>query len=80
MEPSDFNTEIIEANTGLPQGFNTSPILSLIALIDWKKNLEYEGVKLLMYADDGILYSDKSFDPIFLPEIEGITMNEEKSG
>lgn len=80
MEPSDFSTEITEANTGLPQGFNTSPILSLIALIDWKKNLEYEGVKLLMYADDGILYSDKSFDPVFLPEIEGITMNEEKSG
>lgn len=79
MEPSDFSNEIVEANTGLPQGFNTSPILSLITLIDWKKNLEYEGIKLLMYADDGILYSDKSFDPVFLPEIEGITMNEEKS-
>lgn len=47
----------------LPQGLNTSPILSLITLIDWAKKLKAKGVNLLMYADDGIMYSDQPFEP-----------------
>jgi len=38
--------------------------------------LEKKGIKLLMYADDGLLYSDKNFHP-FPPE--GFEFAEEKS-
>jgi hypothetical protein len=48
---------------GLPQGAAPSTILSLLALSDWHKALKDKGIKLLMYADDGILYSDQPFEP-----------------
>lgn len=47
---------------GLPQGAAPSTILSLTTLIEWHKELQVKGVNLLMYADDGILYSDEKFD------------------
>lgn len=62
---------------GLPQGLNTSPILSLTILVEWVAKLEAMGLKVLMYADDGFIYSNKKFEP-FAPE--GIPFNVEKSG
>jgi len=52
---------------GLPQGAAPSTILSLLALTDWYYELKAQGINLLMYADDGMLYSDKEFEP-FPPE------------
>lgn len=63
---------------GLPQGLNTSPILSLCALIDWQQALAQENISLLMYADDGIMYSDQYFMPP--TEVSGIAIHPEKSG
>lgn len=48
---------------GLPQGAAVSTTLSLLALCDWYHSLEKKGIKLLMYADDGFLYSDEPFKP-----------------
>jgi hypothetical protein len=48
---------------GLPQGLNTSPILSILTLTTWNKELKAKGIDLLMYADDGILFSNEPFDP-----------------
>jgi len=62
---------------GLPQGAAPSTILSLLALSDWYKELQEKGIKLLMYADDGILYSDEPFE-IFPPK--GFEFAWEKSG
>lgn len=39
--------------------------------------LKERGIKLLMYADDGIMYGDKPFDPYFAP---WLMENKEKSG
>jgi len=52
-----------ELDKGLPQGAAPSTILSLLSLADWYKDLKQKGIKLLMYADDGILYSDSEFEP-----------------
>ncbi|HYT40826.1 MAG TPA: reverse transcriptase domain-containing protein [Methylomirabilota bacterium] len=46
---------------GLPQGFALSPLLSVISLIVLDE-LEMKGVKYVMYADDGIFYSNKDID------------------
>lgn len=48
---------------GLPQGLNTSPILSLTALVDWQRQLSREKIFLNMYADDGMMYSYGKFTP-----------------
>lgn len=61
---------------GLPQGAAPSTILSILALADWYKELKSKGIKLLMYADDGILYSDEPFEPSPPP---GFEFAEEKS-
>jgi len=60
---------------GLPQGAAPSTTLSLLALVPWFQELERQGIKLLMYADDGFLYSDKPFEP-FPPQ--GLEFAEEK--
>jgi len=52
---------------GLPQGAAPSTILSLSILPEWFDLLKQQGIKLVMYADDGILYSDRPFNP-FPPE------------
>lgn len=62
---------------GLPQGLNTSPILSLITLTKWVQELKEKGIGVNMYADDGILYSNEPFQP-FSPS--QTPFNEEKSG
>lgn len=49
---------------GLPQGAAPSTILSLLALNSWYEKLKKMGIKLLMYADDGFMYSDREFNPI----------------
>jgi hypothetical protein len=54
-------------NKGLPQGAAPSTILSLLSLSHWHSELEEKGIKLLMYADDGFLYSDSPFEP-FAPQ------------
>lgn len=48
---------------GLPQGAAPSTTLSLLVLVPWFKELEKKGIKLLMYADDGFLYSENKFEP-----------------
>jgi retron-type reverse transcriptase len=52
-----------QAMKGLPQGAAPSTILSILALSDWFKELKKKGIGLLMYADDGLLYSDEEFKP-----------------
>jgi hypothetical protein len=48
---------------GLPQGLNTSPLLAISTLIEKFKELKSQGIGLTMYADDGLLFSNKPFDP-----------------
>jgi len=55
---------------GLPQGAAPSTILSLLALSDWYQSLKAKGIELLMYADDGIMYSDQDFTPTPPPGFE----------
>lgn len=45
---------------GLPQGLSTSPILSIFTLKDWYKKLKRVNNNLLMYADDGLIYSNET--------------------
>jgi hypothetical protein len=61
---------------GLPQGLNTSPILSIFSIIDWIKGLKKRKIDPLMFADDGHLLSNKRFKP--LPP-EGHEFHESKS-
>lgn len=63
--------------TGLPQGLNTSPILSILTLKDWWQELKEQNINLSMYADDGLIYSDISFD--VNSEEETSTINPDKS-
>jgi hypothetical protein len=55
---------------GLPQGAAPSTTLSLLALTPWYRELGAKGIKLLMYADDGFLYSDEPFEPFAPPGLE----------
>lgn len=66
-----------ELAKGLPQGAAISPVLSLLSLVDWKRKLLEQGIGLLMYADDGILYSNEDFTA-FPPD--GFEIAPEKSG
>jgi hypothetical protein len=43
---------------GFPQGANISPFLSILQLV-WKDAPKF--ANLLMYADDGLFYSDNEF-------------------
>jgi hypothetical protein len=67
---------------GVPQGANTSPLLAILVLTKLDELVKKAGHKLLMYADDGIIYSDSPIDikGIFqgLRNV-GITLNEKKS-
>lgn len=88
FDDKDMQTKKIQINSsnnlggletpciGLPQGLNTSPILSLLVLVKWVNQLKAQGIKVHMYADDGFLYSNKPFEP-FSPE--KIPFNMEKS-
>lgn len=64
----------------MPQGANTSPILTEIVLDHWITAMERvnKGTSVF-YADDGIFFSD---EPIVLAndEARGIEINLEKSG
>jgi len=62
---------------GLPQGLNTSPVLAIYSIYDWVERLKLKGINALMYADDGILYSNKKFDIPKPPE--GHEFHESKS-
>jgi len=55
---------------GLPQGAAPSTTLSLLVLSPWYDILKKKGINLLMYADDGFLYSDKPFEPLAPPGLE----------
>jgi len=59
----NHNTMVNQAMKGLPQGAAPSTILSILALSDWFKELKKKGINLLMYADDGLLYSEEEFKP-----------------
>jgi len=48
---------------GLPQGAAPSTTLSLLALVPWAEQLKAKNIGLLMYADDGFLFSDEPFEP-----------------
>lgn len=60
----------------LPQGLNTSPTLSILTLEDWVEKYRKRRVYSVMYADDGILYSNRPFKPF---SQEGAEIHEEKS-
>jgi hypothetical protein len=59
---------------GVPQGSNTGPLLSLIALIDFLKQQPS-----VSYADDGVFYGDEPFEILDRPEW-GVNLHPEKSG
>jgi hypothetical protein len=61
---------------GLPQGAAPSTTLSLLALAPWFEELKKKDINLLMYADDGFLYSDEPFEPF---EPVGLEFAPEKS-
>jgi len=81
-DPTEYNWNGDKYNfglnlkSGLPQGAAPSTVLSLLALSDWAKNLEENGIGLLMYADDGLLYSKDDFTP---KAPEGFEFADEKS-
>lgn len=56
--------KVDQALKGLPQGAAPSTILSLIILSEWVKDLRNKNINVVMYADDGILYSEADFEPI----------------
>lgn len=60
------------APVGVPQGANTSPILAILALRELYEVVEMCGLKMVMYADDGIIYSNEPFDPEMIVQDEGI--------
>jgi hypothetical protein len=55
---------------GLPQGAAPSTTLSLLVLVPWFEELKKQGIHLLMYADDGFLYSESPFTPFPPPGLE----------
>lgn len=66
--------------TGFPQGANISPFLSIMQLTHEPAPLF---AKILMYADDGLFYSDKPFSPRKVAEHfreMGLCIAPEKSG
>lgn len=65
--------------TGFPQGANISPFLSILKLLE---DGDPEFARLVMYADDGIFYSDKKFEVSDVEEFflgNGIEIAPEKS-
>jgi hypothetical protein len=56
-------------STGLPQGFALSPVLSVMTLIVLEE-LEEKLISHILYADDGLFYSDEKHD--FLEEAQSI--------
>jgi len=66
--------------TGFPQGANISPFLSILTM---SCGPPPKFAQLVMYADDGIFYSDSAFDAAEVSawfEHVGVKLNEEKSG
>lgn len=61
---------------GLPQGLNTSPTLSILTLKDWIEKYRKRRVYATMYADDGLLFSNRPFKPF---SQEGAELHKEKS-
>lgn len=61
---------LAEHRKGFPQGASISAFLSIMLL---SMVHPPRGVKLLMYADDGLLYSNEKFDPIeFEKELDSL--------
>lgn len=86
---SDFNEdeagfnpkEVTAKEHGLPQGSPTSPFLSLLVIEKYLyKEVTEAGHNLIMYADDGLIYSEKeiNFTPSKLTEDSGMKFNPEK--
>ena len=46
---------------GLAQGFTMSPVLSVMTLVVLE-DLESRGIKHVLYADDGLFYSNEEVD------------------
>lgn len=68
---------------GFPQGSATSPLLSILLLATPNSKPLPPHCKILMYADDGIIYSDQEFHSDDVREYFqgfGIEISEEKSG
>jgi len=70
---------------GVPQGGNMSPLLSMLGLSRLESLVKSQGAKLLMYADDGLIYSKHPFDPnkiFFNRDLieDGIVLQRAKSG
>lgn len=69
--------KVDQALKGLPQGAAPSTILSLLVQSDWYNQLRSKNINILLYADDGIMYSNEEFNP-FPPE--GFEFATDKSG
>jgi retron-type reverse transcriptase len=67
---------------GFPQGAAISPLLSILSLTRPNKSPLPKGVEIVMYADDGIVYSDRPFTEEVVREYfggYGIELSPEKS-
>nr|YP_010218632.1 hypothetical protein LK370_mgp191 [Morchella brunnea]UBU98369.1 hypothetical protein [Morchella brunnea] len=70
----------------LPQGSGISPILSVLPLICLEGGAKKEGLNIIMYADDGIIYGNKELDYHIIAEntlsenCTGATLCPTKSG
>lgn len=85
-EGQDLSMDVGDLRTyqGVPQGANTSPLLAISFLGELHKWAKRKGHELIMYADDGIIYSDQPidaedlFDNFYISAL-GIEFNREKS-
>lgn len=57
-----FNNWEYKKPKGLPQGLNTSPIMSIFSILNWIKLLEEKEINPLMFADDGFLLGQRRFE------------------
>jgi len=48
---------------GVPQGGNLSPLLAILGLTTLYRLVKECGADIIMYADDGLIYSNKPFNP-----------------
>jgi len=78
-----LHTETTDTLKGFPQGGATSPLLSIMVLNTLNPTPLPPHCNLLMYADDGLVYSDQAFKEEVVSEHFkglGIEIAPEKSG
>lgn len=83
MDEVERLNKMSEELKGFPQGSAISPLLSIMLMQTPNEHKLLEYTNLLMYADDGLVYSYKKFDPQDVKDYFkgfGIEIAEEKSG